>query len=186
MADENQEEVTLEEEEEKPVKKKGKLMLFLLVILIVLGLGGGAAYYFYGHKIMKMMPSRPSAPEPAEKEKEKGKETSKETSKDKKHVPGSIVSLEPFIFNVSGNPSKFAKVSLGIEVKDAKVAEETKKIVPAIRDKMLLVLGTKPAEAFLDVNQRNAIKDELQESIKGLFKESGELNTVYITDIIIQ
>jgi len=178
MTDEIQEEGVLDEEQ--PVKKKGKLLFFLLIILVVLGMGGGAAYYFYGQKIMKLLPGMSSSREATQTVKEKEKE------KEKKRLPGHIVSLEPFVFNVSGNPSKFAKVSIGIEVKDAKIAEETKKITPAIRDKVLLVLGTKPAEAFLDVNQRDAIKNQLQESLKGLFKESGELSTIYITDIIIQ
>ncbi|HEY3277595.1 MAG TPA: flagellar basal body-associated FliL family protein [Syntrophorhabdaceae bacterium] len=181
MSDETNEEIAVEEEEQ-PVKKKGKLMLFLLIILVVLGLGGGTGYYFYGHKIMKMLPGRSAASGTVEKEKVKEKE--KEHSK--KQIPGYIVALEPFIFNVAGNPSKFAKVSIGIEVKDAKIAEETKKILPAIRDKVLLVLGTKPAEAFLDVSQRETVKAELQDKVGSLFKESSELSAVYITDIIIQ
>jgi len=179
MPDDNQEEMT--SKEEPTPKKKGKPKLLLLIIVLVLGLGMGGTYYFYGHKIMKMLPGRTAQ---AEGEKEKDKE--KEKSKDKKGVPGPILTLEPFIFNLSGNPSKFAKVSIGIEMKNIKVEEETKKIMPAIRDKVLLVLGAKPVEAFLDVNQRNTVKQELQTNLKGLFKESDDLAAVYITDIIIQ
>jgi flagellar protein FliL len=182
MPEDNQEELDVTEEEE-PKKKKKPLLLYL-IILVVLGLGMGGAYYFYGHKIMAMLPGRSAASETAQKD--KGKEGEKDKDKDKKHAPGPIVTLEPFIFNVAGNPSKFAKITLGIELKNAKVEEEVKKTMPAMRDKILLVLGVKPAEVFLDVNQRNAVKDELQQSLKGLFKESGDLNAVYVTDIIIQ
>jgi flagellar FliL protein len=171
MPDENQEEIT--SQEEQIVKKKGKPKLLLLIIVLVLGLGMGGTYYFYGHKIMKMLPGR-SAQAEGEKPKEK------------KATPGPILTLEPFIFNLSGNASKFAKVSIGIEMKNIKVEEEAKKIMPAIRDKVLLVLGSKPVEAFLDVNQRNTVKQELQTNLKGLFKEGDDLAAVYVTDIIIQ
>ena len=171
MPDENQEEIT--SQEEQTVKKKGKPKLLLLIIVLVLGLGMGGTYYFYGHKIMKMLPGR-SAQAGGEKPKEK------------KATPGPILTLEPFIFNLSGNASKFAKVSIGIEMKNIKVEEEAKKIMPAIRDKVLLVLGSKPVEAFLDVNQRNTVKQELQTNLKGLFKEGDDLAAVYVTDIIIQ
>ena len=154
-------------------KKKGKFKLLLLIVVAVLGLGMGGTYFFYGHKIMKMLPGKSAQAEG-------------EKPKVKKGVPGPILTLEPFIFNLSGNASKFAKVSIGIEMKNVKVEEEAKKIMPAIRDKVLLVLGAKPVEAFLDVNQRNAVKQELHTNLKGLFKEGDDLAAVYVTDIIIQ
>ncbi len=172
MQDDIQEEIGQEGEEQEVKKRKGKPLLFLLIIFLVLGLGAGAAYYFYGPRIMTMLTGKSSAPEGAHKE--------------KKRAPGPIMTLEPFIFNLSGNPSKFAKISIGIEVKNVKLEEETKKMMPAIRDRILLVLGAKPAEVFLDVNQRNLVKEELQRSLKTLFRESDDLSAVYITDIIIQ
>jgi flagellar protein FliL len=174
MQDENQEEISVEEE--PTVKKKGKPKFLLLIVVLVLGLGMGGTYYFYGHKIMGMLPGRSAEASGQEKEK----------AKEKKHVPGPILTLEPFIFNLSGNASKYAKVSIGIEIKNIKVEEEAKKLMPAIRDKVLLVLGSKPVEAFLDVKQRDVVKQELQANLKGLFKEGDDLAAVYVTDIIIQ
>ena len=71
-------------------------------------------------------------------------------------------------------------------LKNAKAAEETRAIMPAGRDKVLLILGGKPMEAFLDVNQRNKIKEELTQGLKGLFKDGEDIYAVYVTDIIIQ
>jgi flagellar FliL protein len=164
----------LQETEETP-KKKGKFKLILIILLGVIGLGIGGGYFFYGDKIIRMVTGKgPATGEEGEKKKEK------------KYVPGHIMTLEPFIFNIMGNPSKFAKMSLGIELKDAKTAEESKKIMPAIRDKVLLVLGTKPTEVFLDVKQREQIKEELLKSLKSLFKDEKDLHAIYVTDIIIQ
>ena len=67
---------------------------------------------------------------------------------------------------MSGNQSKYAKVTLGIELKDPKVMEETKKMMPVIRDRILSIFGTKAPEVLMDVNQRNTIKDEIQTNVK--------------------
>jgi flagellar basal body-associated protein FliL len=168
MANEKQEEIKAEETE--VVKKKGKFKLILLILVVFLGLGGGAGYFFYGDKIMKKYFG-------------KGQEVQEQK---KKHAIGPILALEPFLFNLSGSQSKFAKITLGVEVKDPKIMEETKKMIPAIRDKVLSVLGSKGAEVLMDINARNTIKKELHEALKGLFKEPGDLSAIYVTDIIIQ
>ena len=170
MADENLEGANVQEGQ--VAKKKGKPKLLLLIILVVFGLGLGGVYFFYGNTIVTMVTGKKAKPEAVEKE--------------KRHEAGPILTLEPFVFNLSGAPSRFAKVSIGIELKNAKAEEETRKIMPAMRDKVLLILGGKPTETFLDVNQRNKIKEEVCEGLKGLFKEKSDLSTVYITDIIIQ
>jgi flagellar basal body-associated protein FliL len=51
---------------------------------------------------------------------------------------------------------------------------------------VLSVLGTKGPDLLMDINNRNNLKQELQNGIKTLFKEGTELKSVYITDIIIQ
>ncbi|MBA4417578.1 MAG: hypothetical protein C0392_06680 [Syntrophus sp. (in: bacteria)] len=180
MADESRNEEILEDDLEP--KKKGKFKLILVIVLIVIGLGIGGGYYFYGDKVIRMVTGKAPAPE----ESEKAKAEKEEAETKKKHTPGHIVTLEPFVFNIMGNPSKFAKISLGIDVKDVKVAEETKKNIPAIRDKVLLILGSKPTEVYLDVKQREQIKQELQNALKVLFKNNDDLKAVYVTDIIIQ
>jgi flagellar protein FliL len=149
-----------------PEKPKGKMKLIILIVVPVLLLGGLAATYFlYGDRIMGR--------QPAEKKPEKHHEE-----------VGPILTLEPFIFNLSSNTTRFAKVSLAVEVKDAKVAEEAKKITPVLRDKALSILSAKTPEVLIDVQSREPLKQELIAGMKGLLKP-GELRSVYITDIII-
>lgn len=170
-------------------KKKSKAKMILLILLIVIFLGGGGAGYFlltsknmtFSNKIMQKYFGK----KPPEGEQEGGEQKDAKEHK-KKELVGPILALEPFVFNMSGNQSKYAKVTLGIELKDPKVMEETKKMVPVIRDKILSIFGAKAPEALMDVSQRNAIKSEVQTSLKTLFKEEDELKAVYITDIIIQ
>jgi flagellar protein FliL len=161
-------------------KKKNLMKLIILIVLFLVLAGGGAAgYFFYGKQIMeKYLHKKP--PEGTEQTERK------ESMEKKNEAVGPILSLEPFIFNMSGNQSKYAKVTLGVEFKDAKVLEEAKKMMPVIRDRILSIFGTKAPEVLMDVNQRNAIKDEIQKTLRTLFQDDADLKAVYITDIIIQ
>ena len=187
MDEEQKEQKAEEKAETKPEKKKkaegkpekkGKMkIVFFLVILVFCGAIGGG-YVLYGDTIMKKyFGGQKEGQSEAQKE---------EDNKKKKDGVGPILALEPFVFNLSGNSARFARVSLGIELKDPKIMEEAKKMVPAIRDKALSVLGTKVPEVLMDVNRRNEIKKEIYGSLKDLFKNGEELRSVYITDIIIQ
>jgi flagellar FliL protein len=163
MAEERVQEVRADD---GPVKKKGTLKILIIGDLAVV-IAGGAGYFFFGKTLM-------GSNKPAEKQ----------THEEKKEV-GPIVALEPFIINVSGNASKFVKISVAVELGNEKVLEHTKKMIPVIRDMILTVLGSKAPEVFMDVNGRTAIKKELFDGINGLFRGS-ELKGVYITDIIMQ
>ncbi len=161
-------------EHEEPEKKKGKSKLILIVILILIVGGGAGGYFVFGKKLVAKYMGK------------KTEEKAKEEVVQKKELVGPILQLDPFVFNLTGNQAKYAKVTLGIEVKDPKVMEEAKKMVPVIRDKILFIFGTKAPEVLMDVNQRETIKKEVHASLQGLFKDGEELRGVYITDIIIQ
>jgi flagellar FliL protein len=158
-------EETQRSQESQDVRKKGKGKMLLVLPVLLIALGGG--YLLYAKKLA----SKPQAVE-AKKEEKKG--------------IGPILSLEPFLFNLRGGNSKFARVSIGLEVRDEKVLEEAKKMVPALRDRILSFLSSKTGESFLDAGQREEMKVELQAHLKGLFKEESDLKNVYITDIVIQ
>jgi flagellar basal body-associated protein FliL len=153
-------------------KKKSRSFLVFLIPMLLIGAAAGA-YFFYGDAIMNGVVTRHLS--------KKGLSVSAE----KETVGGPILTLEPFVFNLAGNTSKFAKVSLALGVRDGKVFEDSKRIVPVLRDKALTVLSAKSPEMLADVNNRESMKKELYESLKGLFKEQNDLQSVYITDIII-
>jgi flagellar protein FliL len=168
MAEELKQENTTEEESGKG--KGGKFRLILLSAMLLVVIAAGAGYVFLGDKLLAKIIPGGGAP----------------TSEKKKQLMGPIIGLEPFVFNISGSSTKFAKVTLGIEVKDPKIQEEAKKMVPAIRDKVLSVLGAKTPEILVDVKQREVLKKEIQGSVTGLFKSGSDIKAVYITDLIIQ
>ncbi len=168
MAEESKQENTTEEQPENG--KGGKFRLILLSAMLVIVMAAGAGYVFLGDKLLNKL--HPAAIAPA--------------ADAKKQPVGPIVVLDPFVFNISGNSTKYAKVSLGVELKDPKIQGEAKKMVPAMRDRVLSILGTKAPEVLMDVRHREALKKEIHEGLKGLFKDGSEVKAVYITDLIIQ
>ncbi|HNQ45438.1 MAG TPA: flagellar basal body-associated FliL family protein [Syntrophorhabdus sp.] len=171
MADDEQMVMETEDSEGTPQKKGGKLKLIMIIVLIVLVGGGAGVYFVFGNQLKARFFGGIEQPVKDEK---------------KRESIGPILSLEPFIFNIGGASGKFAKITLGVEVKDAKVMEEAKKMVPAIRDRTLSVLGSKGPEVLMDINNRNHLKKELLNAMKTLFKDDAELKSLYITDIIVQ
>lgn len=158
------------EEEKDKKKKKGGFKFILIIIFVVLCLGVGGVYFFYGNAIMAKF----------------FKSSAKESEKKVERKVGPIMSLEPFLFNIAGNSSRFAKISIGIEMKDIKSMEEAKSMTLLIRDRILSVLGSKSIEVLMDVNSRDTIKQELLTALKGIFKKPDDINAIYITDFIIQ
>jgi flagellar FliL protein len=154
-------------------KKKGRLKIVIIGVLAA-GLAGGAGYYFYGKTLLAYYPQKQHA----------GNEQPAGNGPEKVEV-GPILSFEPFIINVLGDPVKFVKISVAMELKNERIAEHAKKMMPVIRDIMLSVLGTKKPEVFMDVNGRATIKKELFDGVSRLFADNG-LKAVYITDIIMQ
>ncbi len=159
------------EKKVKPAGKKSKSKLILIVLFVLIVGAGAGAYFMFGKKYIANLP---------------GKKPGVEAAAVKKEAVGPILQLDPFVFNLTGNQSKYAKVSLGIEVKDVKAMEETKKMIPVIRDRILFIFGTKTPDILMDVNQRESLKKEVYTNLKTIFKNEDELKAVYITDIIIQ
>ena len=156
------------QENAPPEKKKKGFLKVIIIGLVAAGLAGGGGYYFYGRTWLAQRGGKQVACKVREKTE-----------------IGPILPLEPFIINVSGNSSRFVKISVALELKNEKAIEQTKKMSPVIRDSMLAVLGAKTPEVFMDVKGRTAMKKELFDSIDRLFADGG-LKAVYITDIIMQ
>lgn len=151
-------------------KKRSKGVILLLAFVFILGGGVFGAYHFYGEKILK-----------------KGKnEEIQKVQKKENGKTGIILTLDPFLLNLSGSAQRYAKISISVELKDKKTLEQAKKVVPAIRDRIIYVISSKTAESLLDVTEREKIKEEIKEKLKGLFDDMGSIKYVYITDIVVQ
>ena len=140
---------------------KKKLIIIIAAVLLLVLIGGGAAFF-----LMKKAPAegeegdeegghgsaKTEAHEPAAKAKPKH---------DPKHPPV-FVPLDPFTVNLADKESeRYAQIGVTLEIEDAKVGEDLKVYMPAIRNNILMVLSHKTAAQLLTREG----KDKLAQSI---------------------
>lgn len=127
--------------------KKKLIIIIAAVLVLVLG-GGGAAVL-----LLKKKPVD-SEEDVADGGHAKPKAESHEPAKpnvkrDPKHPPA-FVPLDPFTVNLADKENeRFAQVGVTLEIEDAKVGEELKLYMPAIRNNILMVLAHKTAAEIL-------------------------------------
>ena len=115
-----------EEADDAEAPKKGKGKRFLIIGLIVLlAAGGGGAWFFLQGK--------------------KGSVEESTESKAKARTPAVFEKLDPFVVNLADR-GRYLQVAMELKVTDAKTAEQIKKVLPEIRNGILMVLSGKRAE----------------------------------------
>lgn len=114
------------EAEDASAPKKGKGKLFLIAGLVVLlAAGGGGAWFF-------LKGSKAPVDETAE-------------AKPKPKAAAIFEKLEPFVVNLADR-GRYLQVAMELKVADAKIGEQIKKLLPEIRNGILLVLSGKRAD----------------------------------------
>jgi flagellar FliL protein len=106
-----------------PKKGKGKLFLIIGLVVLLAGGGGGAWFFLQGKK---------------------GNEETAEAKPKPKAAPV-FEKLEPFVVNLADR-GRYLQVAMELKVSDAKVGEQIKKVLPEIRNGILMVLSGKRAE----------------------------------------
>ena len=126
---------------------KKKLIIIIAAVLLLVLVGGGAAFF-----LMKKKPvdgeedgaddghARAETHEPAVKAKPRH---------DPKHPPV-FLPLDPFTVNLADKDSeRYAQIGVTLEIEDAKIGEDIKVYMPAIRNNILMVLSHKTAAQLL-------------------------------------
>jgi len=99
--------------------------------------------------------------------------------------------LDPFIketFTVNLKDSRgahYAKVNVEIEVDDDFVREEVKRLIPRIRDFVVVTLSSKTYEQVESVDGREFLREDIRNKING-FLTRGQVKNVFFTEFIIQ
>jgi flagellar FliL protein len=152
-----------------PVKSpKKKLIIIIIAALAVLGGGGGAAWYF-------MQPK-------ADHKKEVKKE-------EPAHAPV-FVTLETFTVNLQPDPDeKFLQLDLSMQVANAEEAEALKAQMPAVRNRLLMLLTSKKATDISSMEGKKQLSDEIVTEVKKPFAAGAkpqEILGVFFTSFVIQ
>ncbi|MFN7753013.1 MAG: flagellar basal body-associated protein FliL [Pseudomonadota bacterium] len=121
---------------------KGKRIVLIVLVLLLLGGGGGAAWFFLMRK-----PEVPDATAEAKRPR----------------LPPVFEKLEPCVVNLADR-GRSLQVGLELRVVDPKVQAEVKKLVPEIRNGILLVLSGKRAEEISSAEGKMRLQLEIRQA----------------------
>ena len=144
----------------KKGKKKTLIIIIAAVLAVLLAGGGGAAFYL----LKKRAAAVAAAAAAGEGEEGQAKEeaAAKPVKADLKHAP-TFVPLDPFTVNLADREAeRFAQVGITLELADAKAAELLKAYMPAIRNNILLALGSKTAAQLMERDGKLRLAAEIR------------------------
>jgi flagellar protein FliL len=150
-----------------PKKGKKKLFIIIGVVVALLAVAGGAAVFMLKKKAA------------AQAEEADGGEAEhapkKATKHDAKHPP-TFVPMDPFTVNLADRETeRYLQVSLTLELGDAKVADQVKAFLPAIRNNILMVLAHRTSTELLEREGKTKLaKDIARETERALGIEPPE------------
>jgi len=143
-----------------PTKKsKKKLIIIVAALAVLLAAGGGAAVF-----VMKKRAAAAQAAEGGEGDDAAAKEEAahKLIKADLKHAP-TFVPLDPFTVNLADREAeRFAQVGITLELSDPKAGDLLKAYMPAIRNNILLALGSKTAAQLMERDGKLRLAAEIR------------------------
>ncbi|MFN4103487.1 MAG: flagellar basal body-associated protein FliL [Tepidimonas sp.] len=141
---------------EKPKSKK--LLLIIIVLLVVLAGGGAAAFL-----LLKGGHDEEAGDEPATEAKAKPKKKAKKAPAG----PPTFMPLEAVVVNLADPGStRYAQVGITLQVEDAKVAEEVKKFMPAIRNGVLMQISRRTADQLLSAEGKEQLSQDILDLVR--------------------
>lgn len=128
-----------------PPKKSKKLLIIILAAVLLAGGGGGA--FFYMKKNAAHGEEDTHAAEEAQRKKDMKSKV--------------FVNLEPFTINLAGDEDRFAQVAVVLEVANNEMGEEIKALMPAVRNRVLLLLSGKEPRDLLTTEGKELLAVEI-------------------------
>ena len=156
-------------------KKGSKTVLIIIIAGFVLFLAmAGAGFYI----LLQKMPASASKGVQAG-ETVPGKENPSDTI-------GPTHSLDTFVVNLADSGGKrFLRVKMSVELRDQETAEQVKKQLPRIQDKILTILSTKKFQDISTVKGKSDLRAEIAATIDTIFSK-GAVTNVYFTEFVIE
>jgi flagellar protein FliL len=168
MAQDPKQDANKEEQAEIPVKSSKKKLIIIIAAVALLAGGGGVGWYFMHQKS-------------GDKVEKKHEEPAKEPV---------FVALETFTVNLQPDPDeKFLQLDATVQVGGAEAAEELKKQMPAVRNRLLMLLTSKKASDVSTTEGKNQLSQEMLAELKKPYVKDGkpmEVNSVLFTSFVIQ
>ncbi|MEI8362917.1 MAG: flagellar basal body-associated protein FliL [Betaproteobacteria bacterium] len=154
---------------EAPTAPASKKKLIIIIAAVVLLAGGGAAGWFFMHQ--------------------KSDHKKEVKHEEPAHAPV-FVALEAFTVNLQADPDeKFLQVELSLQVANAEEAELLKGQMPAIRNRLLMLLTSKKATDISTGEGKRNLNAEIVAEVKKPFSKGAkpqEISGVFFTSFVIQ
>ena len=152
------------------MSKKGLIILVACFVIIALAVGAGL-YVFWG-----------KVSDPAT-----GKGTEEVAGKEEAKVKiKTLLSMETFVVNLADPGGKrYLRVTISIEIDDQDFMQETKKSVPQMRDKVLMILPTKTFKVIRTSSGKDALRKEIIAQLNPLLKNC-KITNLYFQEFVIQ
>ena len=156
-------------EEVVPAKSSKKIIIIIVAaILLLAGIGGGA-WFFMQHKAT---------------------DTKKEEKTAEKAVAPVFVTLDAFTVNLQPDPEeKFLQMDVSLQVANPEQAELLKSQMPAVRNRLLMLLTSKLASDISTSEGKQKLSDEIVTEVKKPFSKDAkpqEILGVFFTSFVIQ
>ena len=162
-------------------KSKKKLIIVAVVVLLA-GVGGG---WFF-------MKSKDAHKKPAEHGQVAAgaEEDSVDAAGDNSEGGPVFLTLETFTVNLQPDPDeKFLQLDISMQVKKPEEAEALKGQMPAIRNRLLLLLTSKQANQISTMEGKQELSKEILTEVNKPFSEHGKpqkVTGVFFTSFVIQ
>jgi flagellar protein FliL len=137
--------------------RKKKLILIAAALAVLLAAGGGAAVF-----VIKKRAAAAAAATEGEDGAVAEVVEPKLVKADMKHAP-TFVPLDPFTVNLADREAeRYAQVGITLELNDSKSSDLLKAYMPAIRNNILLALGSKTAAQLIERDGKLRLAAEIR------------------------
>jgi flagellar FliL protein len=173
MAENEKTQETGEEQKKKPI------LLFIIIGLLVLllAVAGGAFFFLY---------SAPSDEKIAEEIAQEEAQEPKPQEKKSEAEIGVTVPLKPFVVNLADPKARhFLKATIVLEVDSDKTKEEVDKLLPRIRNDIIMLLSSQTLEDVISIEGKVRLRDGIAARI-GRIIGSEKLLNVYFDTFVVQ
>jgi len=161
--------ITLEVQPAPPTSTK-KIIIIVAAVLLIAGAAGGGAWYFMQKK---------------DDHKEKVEAKHEEPA-----VAPVFLTLETFTVNLQPDPDeKFLQLDLSIQLANPEAAEVLKLQMPAVRNRLLMLLTSKKASQISLIEGKTELSDEIADEMRKPFAAGAkpqEVTGVFFTSFVIQ
>jgi flagellar FliL protein len=153
------------------MSKKNIFIVTGIALIVLAVIGGG--FFMLWQKLSSI-------------DKPKDGESAKAPEKVEQGGIGPVFNLDSFIVNLSDQGGKrYLRITMGLELADAKAAEEMTKRLPQIRDSILMILPTRKVDDLQTSEGKNSLRTETISKLNELLGKD-LVKKIYFTEFVIQ